>query len=454
MFVINDDMSVYVTRGDICFFTVSAVTSEGNPFSFVEGDILRLKISAKKDCEAVVLVKDYTIETQCEEIVLSLTGKDTKIGSVISKPVTYWYEICLNPDTNPQTIVGYDDEDGPKIFVLLPEARDMNGDDLEPGDVPWVDTGLDDSSGNPIANQAVAKEIKRIDETLKNKLSTTGGSMIGPISMSEQRIVNVGNPVSDGDAANKKYVTDSVKKAKNETLDHMQRNYATSEEVKKLSAEATGAIPAPNTTSAVGNCLVVAAVDENGKPIAWATANVSGSGSAGVDGKNGKDGVTFTPHVDAEGNLSWTNDGGLENPAVVNIHGYVGKDGADGKDGYTPVKGTDYFTDADKKEFEKDIKEAVPMVLYDAQDISNEQKLQARKNIGATGAELADEVLSTIPNTSDVQILMAGTIVQVRKSLDNGNTETIQITLDAYDRPMIIEKDGQSCYLTWEGFDE
>ena len=40
-------------------------------------------------------------------------------------------------------------------------------------------------------------------------------------------------------------------------------------------------------------------------------------------------GATFTPHVDEEGNLSWTNDGGLENPETVNIKGPKG-DGGDG----------------------------------------------------------------------------------------------------------------------------
>ena len=350
MFEIKEDMSVVVTRGDICFFTVSAVTSEGNPFSFVEGDKLRLKISTKKNCEDVVLVKDYTIESDCESTVLSLTGKDTKIGPVISKPVTYWYEICLNPETNPQTLVGYDEEEGPKIFMLLPEARDMNGDDLEPGDVPWVDTELDDSSSNPISNQAVAVEIRGIKETLRNKLSTTGGNMIGPLNMTENRIVNLGNPRSNGDAVNLKYLNNHVKQENGEVLKFVKDNYASAEDMKKLSAEATGAIPAPDTNSAVGNCLVVTAVDENGKPIAWGTANVSGTGAAGVDGKNGKDGVTFTPKVDAEGNLSWTNDGGMDNPAVVNIRGYDGKDGKDGEAGYTPEKGKDYFTEEDKAE--------------------------------------------------------------------------------------------------------
>lgn len=34
------------------------------------------------------------------------------------------------------------------------------------------------------------------------------------------------------------------------------------------------------------------------------------------------DGATFTPSVDADGNLSWTNDKGRDNPTTVNIKGY------------------------------------------------------------------------------------------------------------------------------------
>ena len=33
-------------------------------------------------------------------------------------------------------------------------------------------------------------------------------------------------------------------------------------------------------------------------------------------------GYVFTPSVDEEGNISWTNDGDLSNPATVNIRGY------------------------------------------------------------------------------------------------------------------------------------
>ena len=45
-------------------------------------------------------------------------------------------------------------------------------------------------------------------------------------------------------------------------------------------------------------------------------------GQPGTDGKNG---ATFTPAVDTNGNLSWTNDGGLPNPETVNVRGAQGE---------------------------------------------------------------------------------------------------------------------------------
>lgn len=123
----------------------------------------------------------------------------------------------------------------------------------------------------------------------------------------------------------------------------------------------------------------------------------------------GHDGTTFTPYVDEDGNLSWTNNGGVANPKTVNIKGEKGADGApgqagtpgadgndgidcthrwdgttlwvssasgtsaadlkgedgapgasgrDGADGYTPVKGTDYYTEAERQELINAVVEA------------------------------------------------------------------------------------------------
>ena len=53
------------------------------------------------------------------------------------------------------------------------------------------------------------------------------------------------------------------------------------------------------------------------------------AGPAGADGAPGQDGTTFTPHVSAAGVLSWTNDGGKQNPASVSIKGPAGAAGKD-----------------------------------------------------------------------------------------------------------------------------
>lgn len=54
---------------------------------------------------------------------------------------------------------------------------------------------------------------------------------------------------------------------------------------------------------------------------------------------DGTKGVTFTPAVDTAGNLSWSNDGGLENPETVNIKGPQGATGPKGDTGATGANG-------------------------------------------------------------------------------------------------------------------
>ena len=60
------------------------------------------------------------------------------------------------------------------------------------------------------------------------------------------------------------------------------------------------------------------------------------TGPAGADGKNG---ATFTPAVSSAGVLSWSNDGGLENPASVDIRGPAGPTGAQGPQGEAGPQG-------------------------------------------------------------------------------------------------------------------
>ncbi|MBE5880385.1 MAG: hypothetical protein E7288_10505 [Lachnospiraceae bacterium] len=164
MFLINEDLSIYVTRGDVVFFTVSA-EENGVNYVFKSGDVVRVKVFEKKSCEKVVLQKDFPVTAETEHVDIILTGQDTKIGNVISKPVDYWYEVELNPFTNPQTIIGYDD-DGAKIFKLFPEGRDLVDEPEE--EIPSVDASLDPLSTRPVQNQAIARAIMGLDEKMAN----------------------------------------------------------------------------------------------------------------------------------------------------------------------------------------------------------------------------------------------------------------------------------------------
>ena len=123
MFKINKDKSIYLTRGDIANITVSANTSDGELYTFQKGDVVRFKVFKRRDCGCVEIQKDTVVEVEATEVDIYLSKDDTKIGDVISKPTNYWYEVELNPDTAPQTIIGYDEE-GEKLFVLYPEGSD------------------------------------------------------------------------------------------------------------------------------------------------------------------------------------------------------------------------------------------------------------------------------------------------------------------------------------------
>ena len=63
------------------------------------------------------------------------------------------------------------------------------------------------------------------------------------------------------------------------------------------------------------------------------------TGATGATGPAGADGTTFTPSVSSAGVISWTNDGGKQNPPSVNIKGPQGPQGETGATGATGPAG-------------------------------------------------------------------------------------------------------------------
>ena len=124
MFKTTKNNSIFLTRGDAINISVTANVGDGEPYTFKSGDVVRLKVFQKNDCDDIKIQKDIVVESDTTNVFISLTKDETKIGDIINKPAIYWYEIELNPDTTSQTIIGYD-ENGPKIFKIFPEGGDL-----------------------------------------------------------------------------------------------------------------------------------------------------------------------------------------------------------------------------------------------------------------------------------------------------------------------------------------
>lgn len=93
------------------------------------------------------------------------------------------------------------------------------------------------------------------------------------------------------------------------------------------------------------------------------SANLKGDkgdkGDTGANGSNGSNGVSCT-HSWSGTTLSVTSASGTSSADLKGEKGDKGETGADGAPGYTPVKGTDYYTAADKTEMVNMVIAALP----------------------------------------------------------------------------------------------
>ena len=116
---------IQINRGDSTTLKISAKDSNGDSYTFKVGEKVKLAITERKNEDNVVFSKTITVDTEDTYVNIPITSEDTKIGEIINKPTTYWYEISvLTLNNEIQTIIGYD-EDGAKEFVLNPEAGDI-----------------------------------------------------------------------------------------------------------------------------------------------------------------------------------------------------------------------------------------------------------------------------------------------------------------------------------------
>lgn len=162
MFKINEDNSIYITRGDMAYIKITC-EKNGKPYTFQAGDVVRFNVCEKKNCDNVVLQKDFPVTATASAVDIILDSEDTKIGGIISKPADYWYEVVLNPFDNPHTIIAYDDE-GTRVFKLFPEANDKPQPAPKPEAIKVIDTELDMTSERPVQNQVIARAFANLQE--------------------------------------------------------------------------------------------------------------------------------------------------------------------------------------------------------------------------------------------------------------------------------------------------
>lgn len=102
-------------------------------------------------------------------------------------------------------------------------------------------------------------------------------------------------------------------------------------------------------------------------------------GEPGTKGEPGNPGFSPTVHVtEVTGGyrVTITDEAGA--------HEYIVYDGADGEDGYTPVRGVDYWTDADKTEIVSDTETALAPALAEKQDVLIDADKQSITKTGMT----------------------------------------------------------------------
>lgn len=110
--------TIHLNRGDSANIQVAC-----NNSNFEVEQSLYLYVMEAGNCENIILTAQATIEENSNTATISLSAEDTKS---LSEPFSlgakeFWYELELQAGEERTTLVGFD-EDGPKLFILYPEA--------------------------------------------------------------------------------------------------------------------------------------------------------------------------------------------------------------------------------------------------------------------------------------------------------------------------------------------
>lgn len=245
MFNFDKDKTIHVTRGDILYFSVSAMDKVQNEkYIFKPGDIVRMSIYEQKNSVNVYMQKDFLVSSPTEEVEIFLNSSDTKIGEPIDKATAYWYEIVLNPGPMEQTIIG-NDADGAKVIMLYPESGDITEEEPEEPekDIGNLDSELDPFSERAVKNSAVARAVLALNSAINviraritNFTSLKEGSTTGDAELQDIRVAADGTVYENAGEAVRRQVKDLSGRVQ---IIENEEKYVLSDEDKEEIAEIT-----------------------------------------------------------------------------------------------------------------------------------------------------------------------------------------------------------------------
>ena len=178
----------------------------------------------------------------------------------------------------------------------------------------------------------------------------------------------------------------------------------------------------------------------------------------------GDPGPHFTPSVDGDGNLSWTNNGGLPNPETVNIKGPKGDDAAVTAEnieealGYVPqeelesgvnIKTINGESILGSGNIEVQGGGSDDAVLYTPQVLTDSQKNQARENIETVGATVVSSIAPAEQYVSQelMNLLAVAPTMQVKWNYTNDDGVTNKRIL--VNHPLMNYEDAEIVLLSY-----
>ena len=360
MFTVSEDMSIHCTRGDSGTLYITA-EKDGLERIFKAQEVVRFKVVEKKGCDCVVLQKDVVVGADTVMVPIYLAGGLTKIGGIIHKPVDYWYEVELNPYTQPETIIGYD-EDGAKIFRLYPEGKDAE--DAPDGGLPEGEAY--DLIAEALARAAASGEFRGEDgrdgrdgeDGEDGKTPVKGVDYFTEVDKAEMvQEVLYDMPFYGGD-------TDDPSTGGTSGGSHV----LTESDIDTIAERAAGRVSIPDKLSNPYAITFTGAV----------SATYDGSKAVTLKIPEGATGAQVAQAV-SEYMAANMVEGGYVlhewNGTVLTITTASGSSsmnlkGEDGEPGRTPVKGTDYYTEAEKSEMVQEVLAAMPYYTGETEDIT------------------------------------------------------------------------------------